>query len=135
MNGSERSILLVDDDRELLRILALFLRVDGWQVQVALTGPAAVSLLSTSAPPSLILSDITMPDMDGAELIRIIAGIPALDRVPVVQMSAIHREKVSGRVAAVLMKPLKFPEVLPLLREVAGRVPAGQGARRGPRSS
>lgn len=61
-------ILIVDDDRELLKMLRIYLERRGYQVSTAENGFEALERLKT--PPDLLLLDINMPGMDGMELCR-----------------------------------------------------------------
>ena len=61
-------ILLVDDDRALLKMLSNFLELKGYEVNTASGGMEAME--SIKAAPDLILLDINMPGMDGLELCR-----------------------------------------------------------------
>jgi DNA-binding response OmpR family regulator len=58
------SILVVDDDPALLRLVALLLRTEQYDVQVTSDGNEGLKLLQTSTP-SAILLDLSMPIMDG----------------------------------------------------------------------
>jgi len=69
----ERSVLVVDDDRFVLRTAAVLLKRMGYaHVLTAENAEAALgSITSTASPPvGLVLSDLNMPDVDGVELLR-----------------------------------------------------------------
>lgn len=67
---SERGrILVVENDEGLLDVLASFLEVEGYEVSKATNGEAGISLLSVQ-PFDLVLTDLSMPDRDGFELLR-----------------------------------------------------------------
>jgi len=84
-----RTILLVDDDALLRRSLAFNLEQAGYHVQTAATAEDALSWLKNSQP-DLVLLDITLPEMDGLEALRIIRREwPAL---PVIILTARRRE-------------------------------------------
>jgi len=64
-------VLVVDDDRALLRTLADILRARGYEPRVASSGREGLELLADGrAPPAIALVDIRLPDMDGMEVVR-----------------------------------------------------------------
>jgi DNA-binding response OmpR family regulator len=67
MNG--RSVLVVDDDAELLEAVARVLRGAGFEVRTARNGRAVKELILGRAP-DLVITDILMPDRDGVEVIE-----------------------------------------------------------------
>jgi len=78
------SILLVDDDALVLRALARVLIAAGWRVTTASRARDALARLADAAF-DIVLSDVSMPEMDGIELLRRIRA--ASHEVPVVLMS------------------------------------------------
>jgi CheY-like chemotaxis protein len=71
-----RKILLVDDDRDLLELLAGLLAMRGFTPLVARNGLEALELLENSSPHSVILLDLNMPVMDGVEFLARRAAKP-----------------------------------------------------------
>lgn len=75
-------VLLVDDDAIVRQVLALSLEDSGYAVLAADSGAAALALLGGNERPDVIVSDLTMPGMDGLELIRTVQerrpGLPAV---------------------------------------------------------
>lgn len=65
---TRKTILAVDDDPEVLRVVAGLLRRD-YDVTTVESGPEALKLLGKTSP-DLILLDVTMPQMDGLELLQ-----------------------------------------------------------------
>ena len=63
------TILLVDDDSSVRRVMQMQLSEAGYQVQLAATGGEALRILADSAP-KLVITDLRMPDLDGIELLR-----------------------------------------------------------------
>ncbi len=59
-------ILVVDDDARSARTLANMLREDGYEVDVAVDGACAIARLSRQPMPSVLITDIRMPNADGA---------------------------------------------------------------------
>ena len=66
MNG--RTVLVVDDNRELLEAVARVLRGAGYEVQATRDARAVIELIR-ARPPDLVITDIMMPDRDGVEVI------------------------------------------------------------------
>ena len=67
MNPSAQKILTVDDDQDILKLLGMRLKAAGYQVVSAKTGEEALAQIAVSRP-SLVISDLRMPDMDGLAL-------------------------------------------------------------------
>lgn len=67
--ASQRTIALVDDDRNILTTLSIALQAEGYTTRVYTDGEAALAALSDN-PPDLAVFDIKMPRMDGMELLR-----------------------------------------------------------------
>ncbi|MGF6267463.1 CheY-like chemotaxis protein [Paraburkholderia youngii] len=110
-------ILLVDDDANLREALGAVLDASGHEVVVAPNGREALRLARDSHP-QVIVSDVTMPLMDGVEMTRRIRTLPACEQVPVVLMSALAAAPAVP-VAAMLRKPFAPSELLAVLDELA----------------
>lgn len=71
---AQASVLVVDDQAEVRKVMARLLGAEGYRVTTAATGEEAIAAL-TQAPPDLILLDLVMPDMSGQQLIeRLVDG-------------------------------------------------------------
>src|SRR5215472_14998083 len=66
------TVLLVDDDREVLDTLVLTLKRGGYDVVPAESGTRALDLLAGGAVVDLMLTDVVMPDINGFNLARIV---------------------------------------------------------------
>lgn len=86
-------ILIIDDDPHVARVLAAGLESPALTVLSAEGGDEGIAL-ATVHKPSLILLDLVMPGMDGAEVCRRLAGDVALKHIPVVALTA-HPERVA----------------------------------------
>jgi CheY-like chemotaxis protein len=82
------TVLVVDDDEDNLEAIVDLLSLDGAMVHRASSGKDALRLLSHLIP-SLILTDLAMPGIDGWHLLDIIRSRPDLRDVPVVAMTAL----------------------------------------------
>ena len=77
------TVLVVDDDQLLLRLLEINLNKVGCQVYKAMDGPTALRIACEETP-SLILLDLMMPRMDGWEVIRQLKDCEATRDIPVI---------------------------------------------------
>ena len=66
-------ILVVDDDREIVRLLRAYLEQDGYQVLVAYDGETALHILRRERP-DLVVLDLMLPDRDGWDVTRVVRG-------------------------------------------------------------
>ncbi|MBK5051231.1 response regulator [Paraburkholderia domus] len=89
VNGTSglATVLLVDDDPNILRPLKLLVEREGYRVVTALDGRAALAAAAIESP-GLIVTDWMMPHVDGVELCRRLKGDPATADIPVVMLSA-----------------------------------------------
>jgi two-component system, OmpR family, response regulator ChvI len=85
----QRSIALVDDDRNILTTLSIALQAEGYATRVYSDGEAALKAL-TENPPDLAVFDIKMPRMDGMELLR---RLRAQSDLPVIFLTSKDEEQ------------------------------------------
>ncbi len=111
----KENILIVDDTPANLELLSDMLKQGGYRVRAALNGNLALQA-ARNEPPDLILLDITMPDMDGYEVCRLLKEDEKLHDIPVIFISALNEmlDKIkafsSGGVDYIT-KPFQFEEV------------------------
>ncbi len=120
-------LLLVDDAPQSARILARMLRDDGYSVQLATDGAAAVTHVTRGTPPpELLITAIRLPQVDGvtvAELAR--ARIPELPVVFITRYPhLIPPERWTERVA-VHIKPLDYAALQADVQRLLGRASLG----------
>ena len=116
-------ILVVDDDRAVRESLRRSLTFNGYQVELASDGQAALSSVGASRPDAMVL-DVMMPRLDGLEVCRRLRGTG--DDLPILVLTA--RDAVSDRVAGLdagaddyLPKPFALEELLARLRALLRR--------------
>src|SRR3954464_14829100 len=113
------SILILEDDAEIRRLLTLFLEYRGYHVVSVTNGAEALTLLRHSSPlPELILSDWLMPVLDGAAFRQAQQQHPQLAPIPVVVLSGaadIVADMPTFRPDAYLSKPFDFAQLLTLV--------------------
>jgi PAS domain S-box-containing protein len=118
-------VLLVDDDADTLDILTLVLRQHGASVQVAGSVAEAWAHL-TSAPPDILVSDISMPGEDGFDLVRRLrASDGRIATMPAIALSAFARHEDASRAAAAgfqrhLAKPVELGELIDVVGMLCG---------------
>ncbi len=127
MPEARTSILVVDDDTDLLEVLQELFRDEGYEVRTASSGSAALESVREHGAPDLVLLDVMMPDMDGEDVARALAAQSSTTRILV--MSALptqrDRDRFRGcRVEAFLGKPLRLDRLL----EAVAHALAGPGA-------
>jgi DNA-binding response OmpR family regulator len=83
----KQNILIVDDDREIVRLIRGYLEQAGYVVTVAYNGETALHLLR-SEHPDLLLLDLMLPDRDGWDVTRIVRSDPGLANVPIIMLTA-----------------------------------------------
>jgi two-component system cell cycle response regulator DivK len=81
------TILIVEDNDKNMKLVRDILQYHGHVTLEAMTGAHGLRL-ATEQQPDLILMDIQLPDIDGIEVLRRLRGLAALDRVPVLAVSA-----------------------------------------------
>jgi DNA-binding response OmpR family regulator len=121
--GASSRILLVDDDPNLLVLLAEQLRADGYDVQTARDGDEALRRL-TSGWPDLLIIDLMMPRVDGLTLAR---EVKAQADLPIIVLTAIDaadsKASVLEEVAEdYVTKPYHYPELRARIQRVLRRL-------------
>jgi two-component system, OmpR family, phosphate regulon response regulator PhoB len=81
------SVLLVDDERDLLSLLDFNLRAAGFETSLATTGEQALAQVRRRVP-DLVVLDLMLPDVSGTEVCRQLKSDPRTKHVPVVMLTA-----------------------------------------------
>ena len=116
------SVLIVEDEPQLLRALAINLRARRYDVQTAADGTTALTLAGRR-PPDLVILDLGLPDIDGIDVIH---GLRGWTQTPIVVLSA--RQDQADKEAALdagaddyVTKPFGVDELLARLRAALRR--------------
>jgi CheY-like chemotaxis protein len=123
MGGEQTSgcrILVIDDERDIRETLIDVLTDESYRVDTVSDGRAALNVLRDAAarPPCVIVLDLMMPEMDGAEFRALQLADPRWSEVPVILVSAhldVDRAARALKVQAHLRKPLDLDELLAAL--------------------
>ena len=127
-NVDKPQLLLVDDDKSLLRLLTIRLEGEGYQVTAVEDGQSALKKLQNDSY-DVVLSDLRMPGLDGLSLFEEIMGIRK--DIPVILMTA--HGTISDAVSATqrgvfgfLPKPVDHDELRTLLQKALSQSQAAQ---------
>ncbi|HJA73202.1 MAG TPA: response regulator transcription factor [Candidatus Limosilactobacillus faecipullorum] len=121
-------ILVVDDDKEIVQLLEIYVRNEGYEPVAAYNGKDALTKLNTTPDIGLVILDIMMPEMDGMEVVK---QIRKDSSIPILMLSAktADMDKIQGLISGAddyVTKPFNPLEVMArvksLLRRSQGQV-------------
>ncbi|HZR24740.1 MAG TPA: response regulator [Vicinamibacterales bacterium] len=114
------TVLIIDDDPDLVRLMAKFLKLEGFAPVSAANGREALAYLQSGGEASVILLDLRMPEMDGWAFRAAQRSDPAIAHIPVIVVSGV--DAWSGpqdlEAAAVFEKPASFSDVIKTVRRL-----------------
>ncbi len=129
-------ILVVDDDRQIVRLLKAYLEQNGFEVSTAFDGESALHHLRHTRP-DLVILDLMLPDRDGWDVTRIVrssgGGETGLAATPIIMLTA--RAEDTDRIVGLelgaddyMVKPFNPREVVARVRAVLRRADAATAA-------
>jgi two-component system response regulator MprA len=120
-----RKVLVVDDEDNIVELIRLGLRYEGFEVEAASNGEQGL-MLAQRTNPDLIILDIMMPGIDGLEVCRRLRSNPTTHDIPVLMLTA--KDEVSDRILGLqtgaddyLTKPFDFYELLERMKAILRR--------------
>lgn len=122
----EYSVLIIDDDKWMQRILTKTLQIYGFhKVYLASNGFEGIAK-AVEYVPSLIITDILMPELSGHQVLRILKTINATKRIPVIMLSAMSDAEnvgiaVKGGIAGFISKPFSSATIYDKLLQIFGK--------------
>lgn len=126
MTPLQPSLLVIDDERQIRRLLRVTLEAAGYRVREAESGSHGIQEIAAAAPDGVVL-DLGLPDLDGVEVVRRLREWTTL---PILVLSV--RDGETDKIAALdagaddyLTKPFGAGELLARLRAILRRAPAG----------
>jgi two-component system alkaline phosphatase synthesis response regulator PhoP/two-component system response regulator VicR len=149
--NTETHILVVDDNRSVVRIIQVLLQKEGFEVLTAFDGLEALQKAQEEKP-DLIILDVVMPKMDGYEVCRLLQDDPDTAAIPVLMLTVKGQvddpdlderalemgiqERMDGYDAGALeflSKPIKAKELLDRVKTLLwfDRLPIGEGSETG----
>jgi CheY-like chemotaxis protein len=120
--------MIIDDEIHMRRLINRMLSGAGFHVIEAASGREALDLLTNGVnKPDLITSDISMPDMDGFEILEAIKANPNLADIPIVMLTAMgqlsdaNRAKEMGAIEFIT-KPFSALSLIGIIRKLTEQV-------------
>lgn len=116
-------ILVVDDDKEIVELLSIYLKSEGYDPVVAYSGQEAITKLSTTPDIALMILDVMMPNMTGIDVIR---EVRKDSDIPIIIVSAKtgDMDKIQGLITGAddyVSKPFNPLEVMARVRSLLRR--------------
>jgi two-component system OmpR family response regulator len=125
-NGAPHRVLVVDDEPNIVDVIQMALRYQGFEVESAVNGADAIAAVSTFKP-ELIVLDVMLPDMEGFDVAKRIGGRQA--RVPIIYLTArdATEDKIRGLTLGgddYMTKPFSLEELVARIRSILRRTGA-----------
>ena len=126
--GERLSVLIVEDEPHLGKLLRQFLAIEGFVPRVATKRDEIVAELRRSPPPDLVLLDVKLPDADGFDILLRMRQHPALNKIPVIMLTGrATREAVlqglAGGADGYITKPFEVEVLVKAVKAVLGLSP------------
>jgi CheY-like chemotaxis protein len=112
----QRTILIVDDQSDLVELISFVLTANNMRVLSAKNGRDGLAILEQELPSAIVL-DLSMPFVDGWEMMRRMRATPRTAHLPILAVSAYAREEdapgaLQAGFDAYLMKPLPSKQLI-----------------------
>jgi DNA-binding response OmpR family regulator len=119
-----KRVLVVDDEPNIVMSLRFLMEREGFEVEVASTGEAALEALG-QAPADLVLLDVMMPKLDGFDVCQRIRGNPVWAATKIVMLTAKGREVERDKGLALgadeyVTKPFSTRDLVARVKEMLG---------------
>lgn len=127
---AKQRILVVDDDRSIVKVVRSYLEQAGFDVLTAYNGESALHMLRSERPDLMVL-DLMLPDRDGWEITRIIRGDGTIGQTPIIMLTARveDTDKIIGLELGAddyITKPFNSREIVARVRSLLRRAQYGQ---------
>ncbi|MFQ5943046.1 MAG: response regulator [Anaerolineales bacterium] len=111
-------LMIVDDDHNMVSLLATLLELDGFEV-FPITQPGALVQELRSGQPDLVIMDVFLASTDGIELLRQMRATSEFSSLPVIMTSGMDVEDRCMEAGAngFMLKPYSPPDLLEMIRE------------------
>lgn len=114
-------VLVVDDDRNTVRLLHTLLELDGFEVVSAVRGGDVLGMMKAHQP-DIVLMDYHLTDTDGIEVVKQLRAMPQYATLPIVMASGldVEAEALAAGASRFLAKPYEPPELPRVFNELLG---------------
>ena len=128
-DGAPPTLLVIDDDEDLQRLIKTYFKMEGLATRAALKGADIVTALREPPLPDAILLDINLPDANGFEILGRLRQHPVLKSIPVIMLTVeATREAVlkglQGGADGYVTKPFEQDQLIAAVKAVLGTLPA-----------
>lgn len=129
--GWKPTILVVDDDRDLQKLIRTYFTMEGFQSRAAFKRDDILAALRLHPMPDLVLLDVQLPDANGFEILERMRQHPVLKNMPVIMLTAeATREAVlrglRGGADGYITKPFQAEMVVRAVKAVLGLASAAE---------
>lgn len=107
-----RTILVVEDEEAIRKMLMMLLEVEGYSAVGVANGKEGLEILPKIMGPCLILLDLMMPLMNGWEFMQAVRKDDVLAVIPIVVVTAFYEQATGEKVVGVLKKPIDFDALI-----------------------
>jgi phosphate regulon transcriptional regulator PhoB len=134
MTNDKKTILVVDDEKDIVDLIAYSLEADGYAVIRAYDGQTALAL-GKSAKPHLVLLDLMLPGINGLDVCRALRASTESRNLPIIMLTALSAmdDRIRGLTAGAddyITKPFHIRELLARIRAILRRDPRQAEAER-----
>jgi CheY-like chemotaxis protein len=121
MSTLTAKILIVDDSEDIRLAHRTILTAAGYTIHEAEDGAQALALVP-KIQPDLIICDLSMPEMDGIDVLETLMGTPEMASIPLVFITGVHNDRMRDRAMALgakryLVKPVPKEDLLKVVHE------------------
>jgi len=133
--GWQPTVLVVDDDPDLQKLVRTYLSLEGYKMRAALKRDDILVALRQQPPPDLVLLDVQLPDANGFDILDKMRHHPVLKSMPVIMLTAeATREAVlrglRGGADGYVTKPFEPDMLITAVKAVLGLAPAPPEAKK-----
>ena len=115
-----KKILIVDDEPDIVKVLAMRLKDRGFEISTASSAEQAFIQIKNNKP-DLIIFDIVLPGMQGNEAAKKLKEDPQTSTIPVILVSALQVDEAKDKSEElILTKPFNFSFLLKKIEELTG---------------